>query len=607
MTVRKAHLPCQITPGANQIHKRLEEDGMIIDKNLDIPLKDGVNVLRCDVFRPQDESQRYPVIMTAGPYGKDIPYSVFHRQSFSELPDEQKSRWSAWEVPEPTFWTSKGFICIRVDEQGSGQSPGYLDTMSSQTSANFAQAIEWAAEQRWSSGKVGLLGISYYAGSQWRVAARQPKGLAAIIPWEGMHDYYQDRVRHGGILSNGFITFWQNRQINTNQYGTPGRDGSNGSFNLPGNCPRAPNIEGTLTEQQLKENRTDQTIDTAANRYLDDEYFASRDYNVADIKVPMLSVANWGGICLHLRGNVLGYLYASSPFKWLRFITGRHDLPFYLAEYTSLQLSFLNAFLKGQDDQQYKWHAGPNASGGTPAVSYINRIGNPGFNSTDAERTFSTKTAQVWPLKGTQYIDYHLSADRKLLADHPIASGELSYEALTGDSIRFETSLFEKQTEFTGHVVLHLPISCRGNPANTPSDIDVFTTLRHIDPDGQEVFYTGTAGDPVPLTKGWQRVSLRKESDDTLSWLPRRNYRSTDVKLVETDTIYQVRIELWATNVVVSKGGKLILEVGPKDQQGCGIFKHDHEQDRSFSTFTGLNVIHLGEQHSAKLVLPYIS
>ena len=33
-------------------------------------------------------------------------------------------------------------------------------------------------------GKVGLLGISYYAGSQWRVATRNPKGLAAVIPWE---------------------------------------------------------------------------------------------------------------------------------------------------------------------------------------------------------------------------------------------------------------------------------------------------------------------------------------------------------------------------------------------------------------------------------------
>jgi putative CocE/NonD family hydrolase len=69
--------------------------------------------------------------------------------------------------------------------------------MSKGTGECLFNAVEWAAEQSWSSGKVGLLGISYYAGSQWRVAARQPKGLTAIIPWEGMSDYYRDRCRHG--------------------------------------------------------------------------------------------------------------------------------------------------------------------------------------------------------------------------------------------------------------------------------------------------------------------------------------------------------------------------------------------------------------------------
>ena len=65
------------------------------------------------------------------------------------------------------------------------------------------------------------------AKPEWRVAARKPKGLAAIVPWEGMSDYYRDRCRHGGILSNAFIKFWWNRQVITNQYGRPGRAASN--------------------------------------------------------------------------------------------------------------------------------------------------------------------------------------------------------------------------------------------------------------------------------------------------------------------------------------------------------------------------------------------
>lgn len=121
--------------------------------------------------------------------------------------------------PRPRFLDSNGYAIVRADERGLGQSPGKLDTMSRGTSEAFFDVVEWAAEQPWSSGKVGLLGISYYAGSQWRVAARKPKGLAAIVPWEGMSDYYRDRCRHGGILSNAFIKFWWDRQVVTNHYG----------------------------------------------------------------------------------------------------------------------------------------------------------------------------------------------------------------------------------------------------------------------------------------------------------------------------------------------------------------------------------------------------
>lgn len=109
----------------------------------------------------------------------------FQPQSFSELNPKHRSAHSAWETPDPAYWTSQGYAIVRADERGTGQSPGKLDTMSAGTSEAFFDVVEWAATQPWSNGKVGLLGISYYAGSQWRVAARKPKGLAAIVPWEG--------------------------------------------------------------------------------------------------------------------------------------------------------------------------------------------------------------------------------------------------------------------------------------------------------------------------------------------------------------------------------------------------------------------------------------
>lgn len=499
----------------------------------------------------------------------------FHAKSFSEVNLQHKSDHSAWETPDPGFWTSHGYAVVRADECGLGQSPGILDTMSRSTSEAFCDVVEWASEQAWSTGKVGLLGISYYAGSQWRVAARKPKGLSAIVPWEGMSDYYRDRCRHGGILSNGFIKFWWNRQVITNQYGRPGRSSRNWGPDT---------IEGDLTEEELAANRRDQTEDNVANRFRDDEYYASKEYDMGDIEVPLLSVANWGGILLHLRGNIQGYLHATSEFKFLRFIVGRHDLPFYYEKEIAIQRSFLDAFLKGDDrDGWTKERVAP--------VSLVLRKGNPGFNKADEEEAaFPRREETEWPIARTQYTKFYLTPSSGLEREPIIEKRQkkLSYRALGTTEIpqlvQFSTAPFSHETEITGHVTACLHVSMTPDPSGpTPSDIDLFLTLRHIGPDGQEIFYTGTAGDPVPLTKGWLRVSLRKVDTQHLKhreWLPHRNYLRTDVLPIIQGEIYGVEVEIWPTNVVVEVGGKLVLEVASGDTQGSGIFLHNDSTDR---------------------------
>ncbi|KAL4803142.1 Alpha/Beta hydrolase protein [Aspergillus unguis] len=571
----------------------------IFEQNVTIPLKDNSGLVRCNVYRPKSSSERVPVLVTYGPYGKDIPYADFHPKSFSEVNPEHRSTHSAWETPDPAFWTSHGYAVVRADERGTGQSRGKLDTMSRETSEAFFDVVEWAAEQAWSSGKVGLLGISYYAGSQWRVGARQPKGLAAMIPWEGMSDYYRDRCRHGGILSNSFIQFWWNRQVITNQYGRPGRAERKWGVDT---------IEGDLPEDELEQNRQDQTVDNRLNFYRDQEYYASKEYTMADIQVPLLSVANWGGILLHLRGNVEGYTQAGSSLKYLRFITGRHDLPFYYREEVEIQRSFLDAFLKGDD--RAGW-----SNGTAPKVDIVLRKGDVGFNNAEAEKGFPRRVENEWPIARTQYTKFYLTSGKELVTEPPSEKySKLSYPALGSldnpSLIQFTTRPFEKETEITGHIVAHLNVSVTPHPGHpTPSDIDLFLTLRYISPEGKEVFYTGTAGDPVPLCKGWLRVSLRKintEHRRHREYLPHRDYFSTDVLPVLPGEVYPVDVEVWPTNVVVEKGGKIVLEVASGDTQGSGIFTHDEPSDRSPEKFQGLNHVHfgLGENYVTLPVIP---
>jgi len=63
-------------------------------------------------------------------------------------------------------------------------------------------------------------------------------------------------------------------------------------------------------------------------------------------------------------------------------------------------------------------------------------------------------------------------------------------------------------------------------------------------------------------------------------YVPHREYLSTDVQPVAPDTVYAVDIEIWPTNVVVEKGGCIVLEVSSGDTQGCGTFQHKSEIDR---------------------------
>lgn len=73
---------------------------------------------------------------------------------------------------------------------------------------------------------------------------------------------------------------------------------------------------------------------------------------------------------------------------------------------------------------------------------------------------------------------------------------------------------------------------------------------------------------------------MNKENPKHREWLPHRDYTSRDVLPVIQGDIYPVDIEIWPTNAIVEKGGKLVFEVASGDTQGSGIFRHDDPLDR---------------------------
>jgi hypothetical protein len=250
-----------------------------------------------------------------------------------------------------------------------------------------------------------------------------------------------------GFLSDASIRFWWNRQVIINQYGRAGRAAAKWGEDT---------IEEDLPLEILAANRRYYDEDNVNNPFRDEEYYSSKEFNLEDIKVPVLSVANWGGILLHLRGNMEGYTWAGSQFKYLRFITGRHDLPFYFHDEVEVQRLFLDVFLKGKDTV---WWSIP---GKVSPVSMVLQKGYEGFNNPKAEALYEYREESAWPIPRTQYIKYHLVAGGSLSTSAPSQSQEMTvfYQALEKpELVQFSTAPMDQDTEITGNVIARLNVS----------------------------------------------------------------------------------------------------------------------------------------------------
>ncbi len=565
---------------------------MIIERDLPVEMDDGV-VLRVDVFRP-DTKEKVPVVLAGGPYGKGVKYQEHYKPLWDSLvkmhPDileGSQHRWLTWETVDPEIWVPWGYACVRVDSRGAGRSPGYLDIFSPRETKDFAIAIEWAGRQKWSNGKVGLNGVSYYAINQWQVAELQPKHLTAMIPWEGAADHYRDWARHGGILSNKFMEIWYPRQVEAVQHGNP-------------KGPRDHWMEtrstgpATLSKEELKDNRAD-TLANFLAREMDDDWYRSRSPDWSKVKVPFLSAGSWAGFGLHPRGNFEAYTQAASEEKWLEGHPGRHEEWFYLEYGMDLQKRFFDYYLKGE---QNGWEKEPRV--------WLN-IRRPFTDEVELRKEHE------WPLKGTKWTKLYLHAGGKgkLDAKPPKAKRSKTFRALTR-GITLRTAPLKEETEITG------PMSAKLFISSSTVDADLFVTVQAFSPKNREVYFQGTVDPKTPLAQGWLRASHRK-LDEELSD-PWRPYHTHDDKQPLTpERIYELDVEIWPQCIVLPKGFQLSINIAGQDfdrpgpaveayvpSRGSGPFLHDHPVDRCKEVFGGRTTLHSGPNHQSYLLVPII-
>jgi len=583
-----------MTSPADDLTFTVEADDMCIDYQVPVDMSDGA-VLRADVFRPCDQG-RYPVILSHGVYAKGLPFNgpIYQMQWDKLLAKDptvlegSTGAYQAWEVTDPERWVPHGYVVVRVDSRGAGWSPGVLWPRNPLEYDDIAESVEWAGIQPWSSGRVGIMGISYYAVMAWAAAGRQPQHLAAMIAWEGFNDPYRDAYYHGGILSE-FTKRWQERQINPIQYGRGSR--------APENPNTGQSVAGPvdLSEDELADNRIEAFPDIKAHP-LCDEWHRDRAIDLTRVTVPFLSAANWGGQGIHPRGNFNGYTNAASEEKWLEAHGDTHWTHFYSAYGRDLQERFFDHFLKGE----------ANGFDRTPRVQL--NIRRPGEH-------FEWRGESEWPLARTRWTRLYLDSAGSLGPEPASEAGRLEFEAL-GEGIRFTTGPFREETEVTGPLAAKLFVS------STTADADLFLVLQLFDPDGEEVTFEGSTDPNTPIANGWLRASHRAlDPDRTRPWQPFHPHDRTEP--LEPGIVYELDVEIVPTCIVVPAGYRLDLWVrgkdyeyrGPLDEygqtfyyatKGTGGMTHADPDDRPEDVFGGTVTIHVGPEHESHLLIPVI-
>ncbi len=80
------------------------------------------------------------------------------------------------------WFAAHGYACARVDIAGMGDSDGLVeDEYAQREQDDGMEVIEWLATQAWSSGSVGMIGISWGGFNGLQMAARRPPALKALI------------------------------------------------------------------------------------------------------------------------------------------------------------------------------------------------------------------------------------------------------------------------------------------------------------------------------------------------------------------------------------------------------------------------------------------
>ena len=149
-------------------------------KSVMIPMRDNVN-LAADLYFPEGVEKPLPIVLIRTPYKKEI------------------------YVLDGEFYARRGYIAAIQDCRGRFGSEGEWEPMINERKDGF-DTVEWLSAQKWSTGKIGMIGASYCGLVQVQAAAEKPPHLTTIIPQVSPPDpFYNIPYEYGTFFIFGAI------------------------------------------------------------------------------------------------------------------------------------------------------------------------------------------------------------------------------------------------------------------------------------------------------------------------------------------------------------------------------------------------------------------
>jgi len=536
-----------------------------IERNVDIPVGNGIS-MKADIYRPDAEGQ-FPVILAASPYSKEIQTMPMMPVGFSYA--------RGWmESGDPNFYVRRGYVMAIATIRGSRGSGGTFGNIEPDpdTVKDLAEAIQWLGHQSWSSGKVGMNGVSYFSLVAKRVAMLEPSCLAALFSPYGFTDGYRDVLYRGGILAAEFMEYWLKRQapffnIENTLRKSWGEDKYNAAIQMALRDPEiaaSPVLANALRNPDVGGNPV--LLEILLNPLFND-YWRERvvDFDKG-CSVPAYLGGDWGMFGLHLPGDLRAWEHWKGPKRMTLGPPIYLDRPCYQYAYESLR--WFDHWLKGIDTGMMD----------EPPVQVF------------IEGTGEWRTSHEWPLPETRWTPFYLHRGG-LLSEHDFWPNEgwSNYEdsAFARHSLEFWSPPMVEVTELCGPSVLNLWGS------TTDTDVLWFVSLLHQDAQGQERV----------LTRGWLRGSQRKlDTSKSKPWQPVHVH--DERQPLSPNQIYEFNIEIQSIGIELKPGERIGLRIKGADNEVPVTINEDIGSGAISRPMCSIVSVHHNDDCPSHLLLP---